>query len=63
MTAEEATAKDAPAHYRLAEAEAWASGFNSARDEIEKLRRERDDLLSYLKGISRQTAEMVKAHQ
>ena len=31
-------------------------------EEIEKLRRERDDLVGYLKGISRQTAEMVKAH-
>lgn len=33
-----------------------------AADEIERLRRQRDELLSILKGISRQTAEVVKAH-
>lgn len=39
-----------------------AEAMSKAADEIEKLRRERTDLLSYLKGISRQTAEMVKSH-
>jgi hypothetical protein len=29
---------------------------------IEPIRRDVESLLSYLKGISRQTAEMVKAH-
>lgn len=30
--------------------------------EIKRLRRERDSLLSLIEGISRQTAEMVRAH-
>ena len=33
-----------------------------AVEEIGQLRRDRDNLISYLNGISRQTAEMVKAH-
>jgi len=33
-----------------------------AADEIERLRRQRDELLSYLNGISRQALEMVKAN-
>lgn len=39
-----------------------ASCCKDAIAEIERLRRQRDDLLSYLNGISRQTAEMVKAN-
>lgn len=31
-------------------------------EEIERLRRQRDNLLSYINGISRQTAEMVRAN-
>lgn len=38
------------------------ASLESQKDDREKLLRERDNLLSYLKGISRQTAEMVKAH-
>jgi ubiquinone biosynthesis protein UbiJ len=31
-------------------------------EEVERMRRQRDDLLSYINGISRQTAEMVRAN-
>jgi ubiquinone biosynthesis protein UbiJ len=31
-------------------------------DEVERMRRQRDNLLSYINGISRQTAEMVRAN-
>jgi hypothetical protein len=36
--------------------------MRDAADEIERLQRLTDNLLEYLNGISRQTAEMVKAN-
>jgi len=33
-----------------------------AADELDRMRRERDSFISYLNGISRTTAEMVRAH-
>lgn len=39
-----------------------ADELRELADEADALRRQRDDLLSHLKGISRQTAEMVRAN-
>ena len=44
------------------DARMWASAMLKAADEIEHLRLIRDDLLSHLDGISRQTYEMVKSN-
>ncbi len=39
-----------------------AAPLIEAAEEILRLRRQREELISYLNGISRQTAEMVKAN-
>ena len=38
------------------------ASLRSAADQIERLLRQRDELVSILQGISRQIAEVVKAH-
>lgn len=47
---------------RLAGDPASEAILREATNEIDRLRRKVDDLLSYLNGISRQTAAMVKAN-
>ena len=42
---------------------AIVANAGSGGHEIKRLRRERDSLLALIEGISRQTADMVRAHK
>lgn len=40
-----------------------AAMLDAAADEIDRLRRERADLVSFLSGISRQTEQMARSYE
>jgi histidinol phosphatase-like PHP family hydrolase len=40
-----------------------AEMLENAAEEIERLRRQRDDLVSFLSGISRQTENMARSYE
>lgn len=50
------------AYVHLMDWKTIVSNADRAAGEIERLRRERDDLVSFLAGVGRQTSEMAKSY-